>query len=572
MAAPAACASPPWSGVVRVDQVGYAPGETKIAVLLAPGSAAGARAAVIDAGGRTVLSPALGGSRGRWNGGFRDVRPIDLTALTTPGVYRVRIDGPGHAESPPFRIGAGLFAPLARDAVGYLQAHRDGPDQVSPRRSPSHLADGAATVYAGPSFDDDDQMTDDLESIGGPVDVAGGWFDAGDYLKFTHTTAYVLVVLLLVKRDGVDVPGLDDEIRHGLAWLDKMTGDTFYTQVGIGSGGPGFRGDHDAWRLPEQDDRLDVSPGDERYYQRYRPVFRAAPLGEPISPNLAGRVAAAYALAAQVDPAHAAARLATAARIFDRADTDPGKLVTTEPRSFYPEDSWADDLALGAAELARAGRQLGDARADEWSRSAVSWGETNAEIGRTATLSVYDVSALADLELATSAPAFRRDLERRLDAGVAAAAADPMRAAAGDGGPDYAARQLGFSAMASLYRRAFGDNRYAAFATTQRGVVLGANGWGVSLVVGAGTTYPRSPHDQIATLTPGVLAGAVVNGPNDATRVEDLLTGDPSSSFTDFDRPDAMYVDDLRISATNEPSIDFTATGLLAFVLLGAQT
>jgi endoglucanase len=126
-----ACGSPPkppLDAFVRLDQLGYSPTETKIAVLLAPRDAAGARAAVVGADGRTVLSLAVGPGRGAWNATFTDVRPIDLTALTRPGTYRVRIDGPVHAESPPFRVGtaAELFGPLARESVEYFQAHRDG--------------------------------------------------------------------------------------------------------------------------------------------------------------------------------------------------------------------------------------------------------------------------------------------------------------------------------------------------------------------------------------------------------------------------------------------------------------
>ena len=75
---------------------------------------------------------------------------------------------------------------------------------------------------------------------------------------------------------------------------------TLLIQVGIGSGNRAgtFRGDHDLWRLPQADDR------DTRHADRFvshRPVFRAAPPGHPISPNLVGRVSAAFALAAQQD-------------------------------------------------------------------------------------------------------------------------------------------------------------------------------------------------------------------------------------------------------------------------------
>ncbi|WP_125812472.1 glycoside hydrolase family 9 protein [Actinoplanes sp. ATCC 53533] len=601
-----ACGSPPkppLDAFVRLDQLGYAPAETKIAVLLAPRDAAGARAAVVGADGRTVLSLTVGSGRGGWNATFTDVRPIDLTALTRPGTYRLRIDGPVHAESPPFRIGTAneLFGSLAQESVEYFQAHRDGANQVSARwkREPAHLADRAATVYERPAFDDGGRLTAGLLATAGPVDVEGGWYDAGDFLKFTHTTAYALIAMQVAQRDGATVGGLAAEARHGLDWLGKMwdpnTG-TLYTQVGIGSGlqhgDETFLGDHDTWRLPQDDDRLAVQPGDERYYQRYRPVFRAADPGERLSPNLAGRVAAAFALAAQLEaatePARARAHLTAAARIFGLAATEGVEnLVTAEPRTFYPEDSWTDDMALGATELALAGRVLGDPRAGEWLEQATHWAKTNTDRGDDGALSVYNLSALAITELtrATGAEidtgALRRDLRRRLDAGVQAAAGNPMGAAAGNGGADYAARQLGYTATAELYEHTFQDGRYAAFATAQRGVVLGANGWGTSMVVGAGTTYPRCPHDQIATLagspaTAAGMVGAVVNGPNHADRVHEILadprpTSCASNAFAPFDRDDIHYVDDMRVSANNEPSIDFTATGLLAFALTAKQ-
>jgi hypothetical protein len=72
------------------------------------------------------------------------------------------------------------------------------------------------------------------------------------------------------------------------------------------------------------------------------------------------------------------------------------------------------------------------------------------------------------------------------------------------------------------------------------------------------------------------MVGAVVNGPNRADRVHEILA-DPrpspcaSNAFAPFDRDDIHYVDDMRVSANNEPSIDFTATGLLAFALTAKQ-
>ncbi|MFH8462894.1 hypothetical protein [Streptomyces sp. NPDC017991] len=77
--------------------------------------------------------------------------------------------------------------------------------------------------------------------------------------------------------------------------------ETLYVQVGIGAGNDAVRTDHDVWRLPEADDRLDVSPGDPDYTIKHRPVFRAAEPGEGVGASPAGRVAAAFALAARAD-------------------------------------------------------------------------------------------------------------------------------------------------------------------------------------------------------------------------------------------------------------------------------
>lgn len=599
---PAACGGGPRAvrALLRVDQVGYASGESKIAMLLAPRDTAGARAAVVDEHGKEVLAARIGARRGAWNARFPNVYPVDLSGLTAPGRYRLTVRGTLTAQSPPFQVGpaTSLFSPLADRSISYFQAHRDGADQVPGPlpRAPAHLDDRQATVYDDPGFDGSGQMTAAMQPAGGTVDVEGGWYDGGDYLKFTHTTAYALIAMLLVQRDGPVTGGLAAETRHGLYWLDKMVDEstgTLYTQVGIGSGtgsadGGGFLGDHDAWRLPQADDQLAVEPGDQRYYQRYRPVFRAAAPGARISPNLAGRVAAAFALAAQVeardDPAGAHRHLAAAAQVFALAETvHAGDLVTSQPRDFYPEDSWSDDMATAGTELALAARVLGDSRAGAWTRQAAHWARVNADNESTDELSVYNLSAIADTELAglltttgatdaeIGVDSLRRDLRRRLDAGVKAAAADPMGAAAGVGGADYAAREFGWAATTLLYQRMSGDGRYCPFGAAQRGVALGANGWGTSLVVGAGTTYPHCPHDQIANLTSGAdLVGAVVNGPNAVSRFAHLPAATSpctAGAFRQFDRPDARYTDDVRASASSEPAIDFAATALLAFAL-----
>src|SRR5207249_4879685 len=114
------------------------------------------------------------------------------------------------------------------------------------------------------------------------------------------------------------------------------------------------RGDHDIWRLPQADDTYGGADPVFRYI-RNRPVFRAGPPGSLVSPNLAGRDAAAFAQCFVVfkatNPTLANRCLTSAEHIFDLADTAPTKLLTVIPYGFYPETEWRDDLELGATEL-----------------------------------------------------------------------------------------------------------------------------------------------------------------------------------------------------------------------------
>ncbi|RSD21868.1 glycoside hydrolase family 9 protein [Amycolatopsis eburnea] len=591
-AAPAEAATP---AEVRVDQVGYALGEAKHAYLL--GSVPGPFT-VVDERGHTVRKGRTGASLGAWNARYPAVFDLDLSTLDRSGTYRVKAAG---ATSPPFRIDTAsrLFRPLVRATTEFFQAQRDGHDVIPGRlgRKPSHLADRTATVYAEPKFagEGGDEIVEPLKPAGGPVDVEGGWVDAGDFVKFTSNTAYSLAELGFVLREDPD-PVLAKEVRFGLDWLDKVWDGrtrTLYAQVGIGTGSEefGFLGDHDVWRNPQDDDALDVKPGDPAYFVKHRPVFPAGPAGAPLSPNLAGRVAAAFALGAQVyahrDPRLARHYLTEAAAVFGQAKTSGvGELVTAFPHAYYPESSWEDDLELGATQLALAARALKDPRANGWARDAAKWAKAYIGSGDTSTLNLYDTSALAHADLAgllrTGVPGaalgvreLAADLRRQLDSGVEAAKKSPFRTAVAVTDFDAASKSFGFAATARLYQRVTGDTRYAAFGAQQRDFTLGANAWGVSLVVGVGSTSPQCPHHQAANLAgpSKVLYGAVVNGPNGADNFADLPfpagAKECTRPYESFDGQGSRYADDLSSWPSNEPAIDFTSTALLAFSLAG---
>jgi hypothetical protein len=592
----AACAAPPESattppprsGFVRVDQLGYAPNEAKYAYLMSATDPGEPHFQVLDEAGRTVLTGTAGTSRGPWNSAFPDVRLLDLSAITAPGSYRVL--APDSVPSPVFRVAAAtdLFGSQVSANLLFFQAQRDGADIVPSvlQRKASHLDDAHATVYRTPNYDESggELLDGGLIADGGPVDVSGGWSDAGDFLKFTHTAAYTTAALLLAQRDSHSggTP-LTTEAAHGVAWLDRMWDDgsaTLYAQVGIGAGNEAVRTDHDVWRLPEADE----APGAEAALAR-RPVFRAAEPGQPVSPNLAGKVTAAFALAAQVDTGDSARRkLDKAAKMYSLADRAPSSELTTAfPHAFYPEESWQDDMEFAAVELALAGRALGDPRTDGWVRDAGQWAAAYLASDARGSLGVGDVSALAHADLIRLLDAgaattgvgrddLVADLARQLDDGLTAARKDPFGAGASYTEFDSVPHTFGLGTTARLYQNATGNSTYAAFGTQQRNWALGANAWGSSFVIGTGTVFPRCPEHQAANLTGESLTGGAVNGPNKADKFGEVnrfpaMRPCAVAGFERFDGHGARYADDVGAWQSVEPADDFTATALLYFAL-----
>ena len=602
-------AAAPAPAKIRVDQLGYLPGETKRARLMTAQPVDHATFTVVDSDGHTVLHGRVPQDVvGSWNRHYHAVYSLPFSKLTAPGRYHLEVAGDVTASSPPFRISsaASLYGRLVHYGVRFDQVQRDG-QAVLPgplRRKPAHLHDRRAFVYARPSFvPGSDTVTDpDLERIGGPVDVAGGWYDAGDYLKFTHSTAYNDVLLFRSAQlaRGQQRHDLLREARHGLAWLGRMwdaKARTLYMQVGIGSGNRRgtFHGDHDLWRLPQRDDH------DTRHLDRYvshRPVFLAAPPGATISPNLVGRVSAAFALAALADaatrPEKARGELRQATLLYARARTShpPKQLVTALPHAFYPEDSWHDDMELGAAEIALATRRLGG-HARPYVVDAARWarGYLRHEAGDS--LNLYDTSALAHVALvqamsrtglsgglALGRAALVDDLRHQLGRARHRAQHDPFGAAGFYAEFDVNSHTFGLIATAGLYHRLTHRSAFDRFATGQRNWLLGANPWGVAAMVGIGSRFPHCMQHQVANLRGSVDGsvpvdvGAVVNGPNSARifsgglgGYQDAMVRCPPGGkdpFSLFNGQGSRYVDDVRSWQTDEPALDMTGAAIIA--------
>jgi endoglucanase len=129
------------------------------------------------------------------------------------------------------------------------------------------------------------------------------------------------------------------------------------------------------------------------------------------------------------------------------------------------------------------------------------------------------------------------------------------------------------------------DLHYDRDARGWLGNMLGANPWGVSLIIGAGSTWTNCPQQQPANLLgsltgrgPAQLWGAAVEGPTDeaVSGGYDTMRRCPPGgrdAYAIFNGDNgafrrsrvAVYRDNVESYTTTEPAIDLTATSFLAF-------
>ena len=145
----------------------------------------------------------------------------------------------------------------------------------------------------------------------------------------------------VTSRAGAVTPDFGREAAFGMDFLSRMWDDKrrlLYLQVGNTQDWksfPNLRGDYDFWRLPQKDDTAPDHPADDRTgstssfgtvpCSSRRSLARSSTPGKPISPNLAGRLTADFALYYQLhhatDPAAAAGAPRAAEHVFAQADT-----------------------------------------------------------------------------------------------------------------------------------------------------------------------------------------------------------------------------------------------------------
>lgn len=267
---------------------------------------------------------------------------VDFSFVEQPGVHELRV---ADLDAVAVVVSERPYAALANLPLQHLRMARSGTDTVLWRQA-SHPGDAATPLYV-PEGNPSNGAWRAAES-GRRVDVRGGWYDAGDHLKFTLTTAYTVYHLLLAHEIAPTIftkvhstsalPDILDEAKHGLDYLLKLwpDEDTFIVQVGDAR-------DHNlGWRLPA-DDELDGT----------RPAM-AALAQVPMFSTVAALAKGARTLAV-FDEAAADRYAAAAVALFERArrsDTILTAFERDDVNDFYRDDSVNDQRALAALELA----------------------------------------------------------------------------------------------------------------------------------------------------------------------------------------------------------------------------
>ncbi len=568
---------------VRANQVGFLPGETKQAIAFSRLPHSNLRFEILDAAtGKRVTGPHRCGPDLGPFGNFSHHYLLDLSSLRRPGVYRIRLVGT-ESQSLPFVVSSTAYRRYPSVILSYIRQQRCGYnpflDEVC------HPRDGR--TFEGPVPD------------GTYIDVTGGWHDAGDYLRYLLTSSNTVARLLLSYRlfpevfpDSVDalghpypngIPDVLDEARWGLEWMLKMhpAPNQLYHQVADDR-------DHSGWDLPHQDNS-DYGWGPGRYRVVYYATGRPQGLGPYKSEsdgiaNLAGRYAAAMAMAAQIfattDPPFAERCLRAAREVYAMGLLQPGCQQGTpcrQPYRYY-EATWTDDMEWGAAELFRA---TGDS---SYLRQAIDFAR------RTGSFSWMGLDTLRHYEhypffnaghfaLWEVLPgAFRDTLATYYRQGIEALQRRALRNPYRVGIPFvWCSNNLAAAAVNQIliYERMTGDAQYRGLLASHRDWLLGRNPWGVSQFVGIpgeGGLTPQHPHSVIAAETGRPIVGGLVDGPVYASIFRSLkgvrLSG--PDRFEAFQSDLVVYHDDLWDYSTNEPTLDGTAEALLFIAAMAA--
>ena len=557
---------------IHLNQIGFRPTDAKRAVI-ADAARKPLPFRVVDEAGATVLS-------GTTQVGGKDAASGDhvhvatFTGVTRPGRYRLKV---GPRESLLFAIDAGIYAPLARDALNFFYQQRAGVP-IEARWAGARWARAAGhTRERAPCFSGKDQVGTVWPGCPAVADVTGGWYDAGDHGKYVVNAGISVWTLQNLYESGFarrlfadgrarlpeagnGVDDLLDEARWEVEWMLRMQvadGTRLSLPVGrqdqskpltltaVDAGGMAHHKVGDRRWTP-----LPTIPAEDPEPRLLYPPSTAATL------NLAAVAAQAARLWRTIDPAFAERCLRAARRGWAAAERNPAIHAAQgfTGSGGYGDETLDDERAWARAELfATTGEKRFAPTAGDKAGNEPNWG---------------DVASLGTMTLATAAgvPADVRNAAR---ARVVAAAGRFVAEGARSGYRlPFASLRYPWGSNAVVANRAMmlgmaarfsGDRRFRDAAVDAADYLLGRNPLSQSYVSGYGWRAMRNPHHRfwahqadakLPPPPPGVLSG----GPNNTGMADPI-----AQKLKGRCAPQRCWADDIGAYALNEVAINWNA-------------
>lgn len=574
---------------LRVNQLGYLPQEAKVALLFSKAPVK-QKVMILEAEtGRSVASLKLKKvTHGNW-GVFEHYYEADFSKITQEGQYYLETSQ-SKEKSSSFRIDKAAYSGHQETLLTFMRQQRCGYNPAL--EVYCHQKDGYS--FYGP-------MKDTTF-----VDVSGGWHDAGDQLKYLITSSYATAHMLKTWelypekfKDAVDeqgrpspngIPDILDEAKWGLDWLLKMhpTPATLIHQVADDR-------DHKGYKMPDNDNS-DYGWG----ANSFRPAYFAD--GEPQGlsiykssatglANLAGRCAAAFAIAARIwkyDEAFAQRCKDAAQSVYalgrEKEGYQQGNSFSAPYR--YNEDTWNDDMEWGAAEmylLFRDPEYLEQAKqyalksntADSWTVKDTA---DHYRLYPFLNFGHYVLHGLVDKDFQKTLEAYYAD---GIEYTLARARKNPYKIGvpfiwcSNNLATSLAGQIILYEKMVGTRRLGSGrtgsetppSGKYSSYLALQRDWLFGRNPWGTSMFTGIPENgeHPREVHTSLYALKKMEIPGGLVDGPVYASIYNSLIGIHLvyPDEFAEVQNNFVRYHDDLGDYSTNEPTMDGTAGSLL---------
>ncbi len=231
------------SKYIIVDQFGYRPASKKVAVIRNPitgfdaseSFSPGATYQLMD---KATSQSILVASPVQWNAGATDASSgdkawwFDFSSITAPGTYYI-LDVENNVRSYEFEINEDVYKEVLKHAVRTFFYQRAGFEKNATYAGVA-WADGAS--HSKNLQDKNARQYNKTSNANSEVDVSGGWYDAGDYNKYTNWTANYVVDFMYaylerptawgddynIQESGNKIPDLLDEAKWGVDHLMRM--------------------------------------------------------------------------------------------------------------------------------------------------------------------------------------------------------------------------------------------------------------------------------------------------------------------------------------------------------------